>query len=135
MNHDECRDTKRFKQAGQNLGYRSSTVQEPLDEFLRNTIDAWYSEKKDANMDMIRNCCGGDRFHLVGHFLQNVQATITHVGCALAQYTEDGKWKTYLLACNYSKTNMLKKPVYTSGKSASACKNGRSAKYSNLCSI
>lgn len=132
MAHDQCRNTAKFKYAGQNLGYRANSKEfEGTSSFLNNVIWAWYNEIKDAKSSDIAKCCGN--VSKIGHFLQIIQDHATHVGCAVSQYT-NGKMKSLLLACNYSYTNMMSQPVYVTGSAASGCGNsGKNSKYTSLC--
>ncbi|KAG5683171.1 hypothetical protein PVAND_012468 [Polypedilum vanderplanki] len=136
MEHDQCRNTFQFQYSGQNLGYRANSLNfEGLSTFLPNVIYAWYNEIKDAQPSNIETCCGGANFTKIGHFLQVVQDKAGFVGCAASRYTNPNSpaSKTVLLACNYSFANILNQKVYQTGPSASACPNGKNAKYPGLC--
>lgn len=133
MAHDQCRNTAKFKYAGQNLGFRGNSREfEGTSSFIQNILWAWYNEIKDANSSDIAKCCG--KISKIGHFLQIIQDNAEYVGCAIAKYTNNGRMKSLLLACNYSYTNMMAQPVYKSGSSASNCgSKGRNSKYTSLC--
>lgn len=56
------------------------------------------------------------------------------VGCAILRKRENG-YISQLMACNYAYMNMLGKPVYRDGKTASECKTGRNPNFKGLCSF
>lgn len=132
MAHDKCRNTKEFKFAGQNLGYRANSKEfEGISSFTNNVIWAWYNEIKFASPSDISVCCGP--IDKIGHFLQIIQDQAKSVGCAVSQFVK-GKMKYNLLACNYSITNMKSRPVYVTGPSASKCgSKGINSNYTSLC--
>lgn len=53
------------------------------------------------------------------------------VGCALSRYNSNRRRWLYLV-CNYAFTNIIGKPVYHIGRSASKCTK-RHSKYKGLC--
>lgn len=134
MSHDSCRNVERFKNVGQNLVYRAKSLAfEKLPSFINNSINMWFNEIQYAYPADIDTCCGGTRFSKIGHFLQLMQEKITAVGCAIAKYT-NGNWKTLLLACNYSASNLKGSRVYMTGESGSNCTDkGTSVRYRYLC--
>lgn len=131
IKHDQCRATSQFPYAGQNLGVRSNTADyEDKSSVIKNVINAWYDEIKDAKSSNIAKCCGPA--HKIGHFTQVVRDEAVSVGCAISKYA-DKKWKNLLMACNYSITNMVSQPVYAAGSPASGCSTGGNGKYTSLC--
>lgn len=52
MKHDECRNTDKFKYAGQNLAYIGGGTQ-PNAERIKTLVKAWFDEYKDANSSFI----------------------------------------------------------------------------------
>lgn len=132
MKHDECRNTVKFKNVGQNLGFRGSSAGfEESSSFINNVIWAWYNEIALTNSADIETC--PKDISQIGHFLQIVQDQATHVGCAISRYTQ-GKFKILLFACNYSYSNMKLKPVYVTGNPSCECgSKGRNSKYTSLC--
>ena len=135
MSHDSCHTTSEFLFAGQNLGLRSSTGDfEPVESVFENIIEAWYDEVKDASQSDIDKCCNSSSGEPIGHFTLVVTDRATEVGCAIATYT-DGKWKTSLMACNYSFTNLVNAKVYTTGDAASGCTTGVNENFAALCTI
>lgn len=133
MQHDQCRNTLQFRTSGQNLGFRASTGPfEGISSLINNVVWAWYNEIEDTKPSDVENCCGLN-LNKVGHFLQLLQDQSTFIGCAASRYT-NGPWKTILLACNYSFSNYLLRPVYVSGAPASQCGNrGTNSKFTALC--
>lgn len=72
-------------------------------------------------------------FSKIGHFTQIVKDDALVIGCAISVY-HNGNWNNYLMACNYGKTNILNRPIYSSGMPTSECVTGRDGIYQNLCS-
>lgn len=68
----------------------------------------------------------------IGHFTIMVNDKNDAVGCALSRFQENG-FKYNYLVCNYAYTNILQRPVYEKGATASKCKK-RSPVYKGLCS-
>lgn len=133
MKHDECRSSTKYPRAGQNLFWTATTGSyKDVNFALTGAIKSWFDEYKDASQSDIDNCCGGGRLSKIGHFLQVVQDRAVAIGCAVSRYT-NGKWKTTLVACNYSYGNILNKHVYTTGRTASACPNGKNSVFTSLC--
>ncbi|XP_063697474.1 antigen 5 like allergen Cul n 1-like [Culicoides brevitarsis] len=139
FDHDKCRSTRRFKQAGQNLAVKWLSGQTMDDKtFVENAIDSWWNEYKQADQSVI------DSYHsngaVIGHFTQMAHEEAHKIGCAISMYPESkvisGKnWDgiTRYLVCNYATTNIRDRPIYKKGSPTSACKGGRSKNYSNLC--
>lgn len=135
MKHDNCRSTKQFKYAGQNLAYRAnSEAFEPIQSLIGKVVKDWYDEVENAAQSDIEKCCLSSSRKTIGHFTQIVTDRATEVGCAIARYTEK-QWKTSLLACNYAFTNLIGEKVYVSGEMASECTTGVNPDYQALCSV
>uniref|UniRef100_F5GTY0 Venom allergen-1 n=1 Tax=Simulium guianense TaxID=445764 RepID=F5GTY0_SIMGU len=138
--HDKCRNTMKYRSAGQNLAYSAhGDSHKPLAAQLKKMMRAFYDEQKDANMTFIEKYTNhptpGTQ---IGHFTQLVSDRTTRVGCAISRYTEwNAKYqmdmKTMLLACDYSFTNIWEQKVYEAGPTASGCKAGRHSVYKGLC--
>uniref|UniRef100_D1FPS5 Venom allergen-1 n=1 Tax=Simulium nigrimanum TaxID=683695 RepID=D1FPS5_SIMNI len=137
--HDSCRNTMKYRSAGQNLAYSAhSDAHKPLAEELKKMMRAFYDEQKDANMTYIRSYHNHDKGKQIGHFTQLVSDRTTRVGCAISRYTEwstkyNRDMKTLLLACDYSFTNIWEKHVYEEGTAGSGCKSGKHPVYKGLC--
>lgn len=52
MRHDQCRNTDKFKYAGQNLAYIGGGT-EPNQVRIKTLIKVWFDEYKNASMDFI----------------------------------------------------------------------------------
>nr|ACH56844.1 salivary secreted antigen-5 related protein [Simulium vittatum] len=137
--HDSCRNTKKYRTAGQNLAYGArSDKYKPLAQALKDMMRAFFNEYKDANMTYIKAHQNHDKGKQIGHFTQLVSDRTNRVGCAISRYTEwspqyQMDMKTLLLACDYSFTNIWREPVYETGPTASGCKAGRHNVYEGLC--
>lgn len=139
MKHDECRSTFKFKDAGQNLYNRKTTVSlETATTVIPKAIQSWYAESTFAAQPDIDKCCGSASGQTIGHFTQVVTDSSGHVGCAICAYTLASStevWKVNLVACNYGFTNMVDRFVYKTGKPASGCTSGVNPEFKALCSI
>jgi hypothetical protein len=129
FDHDSCRNTKKFKFAGQNIFTAGST--EPLDykEQLKIAVKEWFIEYQKASQYDISECC--PNLSETGHFTQIVRDVSSFVGCAAITF-RDGEWYKIIVTCDYEETNMSGSPVYVSGNTASKCKS-KDKKYPALC--
>ncbi|XP_061390202.1 antigen 5 like allergen Cul n 1-like, partial [Musca vetustissima] len=135
MIHDECRNTDAFRYAGQNLGeIRSSRAIDVL-KALKFQIQSWFDEYKDTPVDLIDKFRSLESGAQIGHFTAIIQDKSTHIGCAIMHQTLLTGRHHQLLACNYAYTNVLHRPVYVTGRSASKCTTGTNANYTSLCSV
>lgn len=133
MEHDACFKTTQFPTAGQNLYWMGATnYDSDVNKIFANAVNSWYNEVKDATPADINKCCGGAKFSKIGHFLQVVRDRVVAIGCAASRYTS-GKWKSTLVACNYSYGNMVGTPVYVFGSTGLDCLSGRDSVFKNLC--
>jgi Cysteine-rich secretory protein family len=134
MKHDECRNTKDFKFAGQNLCTRKKSKEfENLEGSIDNCITTWFNEKEFATQDDIKKCCNLESTNPIGHFTVMVNDRANAVGCGMIRFKRKGKLQT-LMACNYSFTNIIDKRVYTAGKATSDCIQGANPDFDALCS-
>lgn len=134
MKHDQCRGTKAYKYAGQNLCTRKKSKEyENLDDAIDNCISTWYEEKEFASQQDIDRCCNLESSNPIGHFTVIVNDRANKVGCAIIRFKKKGRLQT-LMSCNYSFTNMLDKKIYKTGKAASDCSAGTNPDYEALCS-
>lgn len=98
MEHDSCRSTAKFKQAGQNLAHFGRYPRhDSLDADIKKSVDKWFNEIKVAKLDDVKKCC--KRNKIVGHFTQIIQDRASRIGCAVARYTQSGM-KYTTIACN-----------------------------------
>ena len=63
-----------------------------------------------------------------------MQEKATFVGCAVGKHIKPNGFIEQFLACNYSFTNILGRPVYRAGRAAAQCKTGVNPNYKFLCS-
>lgn len=121
--------------AGQNIGYRSVTVD--IREVAIDTITAWFEEYifiPDIN-DL--NKFNGKPYmkdEQIGHFTAMIRDSQTHVGCTMVKCRSSAK-TVMMFGCNYSKTNMVGEPTYKftrHGKPGEKCEK-KSKKYKRLC--
>ncbi|KAM7347467.1 venom allergen-1-like [Cochliomyia hominivorax] len=134
MKHDQCRNTKSFPKAGQNIAITTWRGKEmSVSQIVNNHIEKWFNEYKNCPTSAIKSYQSPTNGKAIGHFTAMVQDRSTHVGCAIVRLRKNGSMQQ-LMTCNYAITNILKKPVYIQGKPASKCTTGRDKKYSSLCS-
>ncbi|XP_005188844.3 antigen 5 like allergen Cul n 1-like [Musca domestica] len=138
VDHDDCRNTYRFRNAGQNLvgiARHKGDVQN-ITEILLEDIWLWYTEFKVIDSSYITKFRTTRNFEKYGHFAQFVLDRNTHVGCSMVRFTH-AEYKflyKYHLSCNYASVYALEVPVYAAGKPASGCQTGPNPKYPGLCS-
>lgn len=132
--HDQCRNIDGIQFAGQNLYTFGTTGSLPdPKEIVRNAVNYWYTEVANATQADIDQCCNSP--YVIGHFTQIVVDKASMVGCGLVIFTKaSNNAKTVIMACDYSRTNLVTQPIYNSGAPASGCKSGKNSNYPNLCS-
>lgn len=136
FSHDACRKTVQFPYAGQNLaisqsmGYPVEALSIAVPKFIKD----WYSEVAAALQSDI-TAYPKSTTRVIGHFTQVVKDRATHVGCAIARYTDASGWDTVLLACDYARTNMIGEATYLAGPVASKCTTGVNPNFKALCSV
>jgi len=142
-NHDKCRNTEKYRLAGQNLAILGKTdrfvqIPEAITEYMRE----FYAEKDDVASIDVNVCCGESVSPKknIFHFTQMVNDKAIAVGCAFAAYHDSvikppDVYKMVLGACNYAFFNMVGQPIYTSGPVASQCTTGTNPKYPGLCAV
>lgn len=134
MNHDRCRSTVKFKDAGQNIYYSSWSAKRPKDKtkLIEEAIQAWWDEHKDFYINEVDKFDGQSRGVL--HFTAMAVDYQTHVGCAISEYDYAGTGDTFLMTCNYSSLTWLGQPIYRQGRPCSKCsKRQCHATYKSLC--
>ncbi|XP_031622206.1 antigen 5 like allergen Cul n 1-like isoform X2 [Contarinia nasturtii] len=132
--HDLCRNTGKYRYAGQNLALSQNSKEfDKPKKIIESMTKGWFDEYNDANMDVINNFRTIGR--MIGHFTQLVRDEAYAVGCAIVQFKKHG-WYTTIYACDYSLTNMLKNPIYQgTSNTASQCLTGTNPRFEGLCSI
>ncbi|XP_063701516.1 antigen 5 like allergen Cul n 1-like [Culicoides brevitarsis] len=125
--HDQCRNTKAFMYAGQNIAYAMGSAYTDS-SFVEQMINLWWDEYKQCSQAVL------DKFQntqaVVGHFTVMSTDRTNKIGCAAVLYNRNYR----ILVCNYSFTNMMGQPIYKKGSVRSGCKSGASNQYPNLCS-
>lgn len=135
MNHDRCRSTAKFKDAGQNIYYSSWSQKRSNDKtkLIAEAIQAWWDEHKDFYINEVDQYEGQSRGVL--HFTAMAVDYQTHVGCAISEYDYAGTGDTFLMTCNYSSWTWLSQSIYKKGRSCSKCSKKKCSKtYKSLCS-
>nr|AAL76009.1 putative secreted protein [Aedes aegypti] len=132
MNHDRCRSTDKFHDAGQNIYYSSWSQKRSSDKtnLIGEAIQAWWDEHKDFYIHEVANYRGQSRGVL--HFTAMALDYQTRVGCAISEYDYAGTGDTFLMTCNYSSWTWMEKPIYNKGKACSKCKKCDKT-YKSLC--
>jgi len=137
--HDECRATENYPNAGQNIAiYSSSKEIEYFDRTLMKTIELWFNEYKLTPVSLVDNITMTN-LSKVGHFTVMMRENNVRVGCAAYKYNTKEReivWFNYLITCNYADNNILGEKIYTRGNPCSECVNVGtvcSTVYKNLC--
>lgn len=125
-----------MRYSGQNLNYQASTgdYANPA-EFIDGSVTVWYNEKQSASQQNIDSCCGGPSLVTkIPHFLEVSLDKANQVGCAMANFPQNGNQIT-VFTCNYSFDIIEEQKVYVSGPAASECQTGTNPQFPGLCSI
>ncbi|KAM7348174.1 venom allergen-1-like [Cochliomyia hominivorax] len=131
IQHDKCRNTRKFSFAGQNIAQISwSGRNRAIGTIITQQIQSWFNEYKKCSMAVINKMNDVSK---CGHFTAVVNEKNIAVGCAILRQTK-GRKTTQLMTCNYAYTNVIGKPVYRSGRTASKCRTGRNRRFKALCS-
>ncbi|XP_055537839.1 antigen 5 like allergen Cul n 1-like [Wyeomyia smithii] len=131
MEHDKCRSTAKFKNAGQNIYYSSwSAKRSNKTKLIEEAIQAWWDEHKDFYLNEVEKYRG--QSYGVLHFTAMAQ---TDVGCAISMYEYAGTGDTFLMTCNYSSWTWMEQAVYATGDPCTGCRGRKCDKtYKYLCS-
>jgi len=134
MQHDACHNTQNYKYSGQNLGVvgTTSTHYQPQ-AVIEMMTEMWYNESQlttQNDIDRFTRLYSGSQ--PIGHFTSLVNDRQTAVGCAISRYVSNG-YNYSLMACNYASTNIMNRPVYTTGSVGSGCTKGRDTTFPGLC--
>lgn len=140
MQHDGCRATDKYPNAGQNLGSTCSTKKNRSIKFcVDRIIEGWRNELYLADVSIISNYTRTD--NQIGHYTICIKDTNYACGCSVARYIQLRNGEEYdcvMMTCNYATTNIIGEPVYTVGPTGSDCDSiGKrmSETYVNLCSL
>lgn len=129
--HDKCRNTKKFCRVGQNLYNCYATYPTSVQETIVKAVSKWNGEYKDlksfSDIDALSRS-----FFAIGHYTQMMKDNACFVGCFAVKWSDGSKISQYWI-CNYSSGNLLNKPVFERGETASKCEK-RDKYYSALCS-
>lgn len=137
--HDQCRSTREFPYAGQNIASMlicGSRVLKP-EEMILQSMDAWFQEYKNTTPAMIDEYPAKPPRDPIGHFTVIVNDNLERIGCSYVEF-EEGKrnnqnCRKYIFICNYSYTNFVEEKTYIkTGEPAKECLV-RSDQYPCLC--
>ncbi|KAJ6644480.1 Antigen 5 like allergen Cul n 1 [Pseudolycoriella hygida] len=131
--HDNCRNTKIYKNVGQNIAMYMTRAVGPINykSVVNGILASWLRQAKNINMKLIeqfRSDSGGK----VNNFAQMIRASCSQIGCAIVHFSSNGK-KSVFFVCNYSSANIPKEPIYEVGPACSACATGCSFTSPGLC--
>ncbi|XP_034488529.1 venom allergen 5 [Drosophila innubila] len=135
LHRDLCRNTAKYKNVGQNVGY-SYTLKILTHDLNREIIWImyhWLFSQHETDWKDIQNYTFNHRKRNEP-FLQLALENSNQVGCAVlvqSQYS----FRETLLTCNYAYSPIVGKPIYTptSGKPGGSCKKGNHKDYPELC--
>ncbi|XP_073811672.1 venom allergen-1-like [Musca autumnalis] len=138
VDHDDCRNSYRFRNAGQNLVgiAQFKNDEQNITAIILKDIWLWYTEHKLIDSSYLTKFKVTNDFEKYGHFAEFVLERNTHVGCSMIRYTHPEYRYLYIynLACDYATVYAYDTPVYSVGKPGSGCKTGTNRKYPALCS-
>nr|B9URJ1.1 RecName: Full=Antigen 5 like allergen Cul n 1; Short=Ag5 like allergen Cul n 1; AltName: Full=Allergen Culn1; AltName: Full=Antigen 5 family protein; AltName: Full=Cul n 12; Flags: Precursor [Culicoides nubeculosus]ACM40888.1 antigen 5-related salivary protein [Culicoides nubeculosus] len=86
MEHDQCRNTDKFKYAGQNLAYTMGTPQKNAVR-IKKLIRAWFKEHENATASFIDKYRDHPQGRVIGHFTAMIQDRTDTVGCAILRHS------------------------------------------------
>ncbi|ETN62169.1 hypothetical protein AND_006141 [Anopheles darlingi] len=121
---DECRNTRRYRNVGQNIARKSrpGNVTIDLERTISDLTNKWWQEYVDTNqtvMDDYRQV--GEGVHVL-HFALMANDRVTKVGCGATRYYNELNKRSYVYyVCNYSHNNVLGQPVYRKGVKCAKC--------------
>lgn len=131
--NDGCRNTRIYKNVGQNIGYDS--VGEPIHNttaVIRRIIESWYGEYKLGNQANIK-ALNSESQDSMGRFLMMVNDHTDAVGCECVKFTKDDLYNFFFI-CNYSSNLRLDEKVYETGTPCTNCNSGCNRMFPHLCS-
>uniref|UniRef100_A0A182PFL8 Venom allergen-1 n=1 Tax=Anopheles epiroticus TaxID=199890 RepID=A0A182PFL8_9DIPT len=133
--HDSCRNTAVYAWAGQNLWmtqFYGST--QTIAQLVSSAIDMWWSERNVTTQAQMNSYPSNYTGAAIGHFTQMASDQTARIGCAMQRW-KNGPWLEYYLVCNYAVTNVIERPIYKRGSTASGCTTGRNPSLPGLCSL
>lgn len=131
--HDKCRNTYKDKKSGQNLydGY-GPCENINLDRLIPKMVKKFASESKLVNKNDINSLNPSGNYK---HFTQLACERATRFGCAGHWFPKREGLCAFYLVCNWNAGNDPNMAVYTAGKTATGCANGRNPDFNGLCSV
>ncbi|KAH8415957.1 hypothetical protein KR222_005134 [Zaprionus bogoriensis] len=139
LEHDDCNNSYRYRNVGQNLCGVDRLRGMPLDVrgIVKNTMGLWFGEHPLIDSSYITQFRVARHLDKYGHFAETVVDRNTHVGCAMMRFTNPQYPFLYIynMACNYASTYAVGVHVYKVGEPASECETGPNPKYTSLCSL
>lgn len=72
-------------------------------------------------------------FAQIGHFTELMQEENSRMGCGMVN-DFDGSYFISICVCDYSAPNIIGRPVYRAGPTASLCTTGPNSEFQGLCS-
>ncbi|CAL4060377.1 unnamed protein product, partial [Meganyctiphanes norvegica] len=135
LRHDTYtnRKTCTFPVVGQNIYYTWSN--NPASVWSRG-IDRWYNEV--SKMPKLLVDFYAENKQTIGHYTQMIWADTAQIGCGAVHYETSFRGHDFkeakIYVCNYGPAgNILGKPIYIKGPTASQCPASKSKKYPELC--
>jgi hypothetical protein len=110
---------------GQNLYFSENVAYDTVNIWIQSILNGWYGEKSNFVYGATYGSLTGN-FGEVGHYTQMVTASVSRIGCGMAQANS----KLYV-ACNYANGQSNPSMPYKNGTSCSQC--GSNQCVNNLC--
>jgi len=110
---------------GQNLYFSENVAYDTVNIWIQSILNGWYGEKSNFEYGATYGSLTGN-FGEVGHYTQMVTASVSRIGCGMAQANS----KLYV-ACNYANGQSNPSMPYKNGTSCSQC--GSNQCVNNLC--
>lgn len=137
--HDQCRSTRTFPYAGQNIAAKLFCGKLPPtpEEVIRNSIDIWYEEHKNTTLATMQKFSGSKPGCPIGHFTLMVNDFVKRLGCSFVVFDQQPKnnktCQLHYLVCNYSYANIMNQKTYTSSPKAGRDCSALSTQFPCLC--
>jgi len=132
--NDDCRNTRLFRNVGQNIGYDYyGEKSHNVTAVIKRILDDWYNEHKRGNRADLRLLTPGT-VQEMGRFTMMVNDKSSDLGCAMVRFWREEQFHVYF-TCNYGSTNFLDRHVYETGTPpCSGCLTGCNHMWMALCS-